>query len=383
MNALDYIVNNGIYTFEQKPFNEVDNTLMCQLSYIEWQDIVGEKPLRLQEAAEKYFMRGEEGGVAKVGDSASDRLALSLMANNRRYRDLLVMDYVNDDDWTDEKQFGAITVQLGKNLYYIAFEGTDNMLFSWKEDFNMAYMTPVPSQKQALEYVSRQLKKRKGNFLLGGHSKGGNLAVYAAVELSSERIVRVYNNDGPGFSESYTAKPQYQAMLKRMITYLPSGSVIGTLMNSGIDRVIVSSEGKGPVRQHDFLSWQSEGGHFVKAENFSDFSRFINDSMNGWFRDLSFEEKIVFINTSYDAMVELGCSTIRDLEKKKADFLIRLVRKFMNYDRDTKGLMAQTLISLIKNSGMSFVNAFFLFRLNHAAQTGDRDEKPEEETEEE
>ena len=381
MNAIDYIVNNGIYTFDEKPFNEVDNTLMCQLSYIHWQGIVGAKPQKLQEAAEAFFRKYDESGIGKVGNAADDRLALYLMANSRRYRDLLVMDYVNDDDWTNEKQFGAITVQLNKNLYYVAFEGTDNMLYSWKEDFNMAYMTPVPSQKQALDYFNDQLKKRKGSFCLGGHSKGGNLAVYAAVESGSGRIVRVYNNDGPGFSESYTSKPQYQAMLSRMVTYLPSSSVIGTLMNSGIQRVIIQSEGKGLVQQHDFLSWKSEGGHFVTAENFSDFSRFINDSMNGWFRDLSLEEKVIFINTSYDTMVELGCSTIGDLEKKKTDFLIRLVRKFMNYDKATKSLMAQTLISLIKNSGMSFVNAFFLLRLNHVIQVNGKDEK--EKTEEE
>ncbi|MBR5048357.1 MAG: DUF2974 domain-containing protein [Erysipelotrichaceae bacterium] len=375
MNAIDYIVNNGIYTFEQKPFNDVDNTLMCQLSYPDWREIIGSKPVRLQQAAEQYFLRFNEEVIGDSGKDSDDRLALSLMANSRRFGDLLLMDYVNDRDWENEKQFGAITIQIVKGLYYVAFEGTDMMLYSWKEDFNMAYMLPVPSQKQALEYLNGQLRKLKGDFMVGGHSKGGNLAVYAAVESGSDRIIWVYNNDGPGFAASFTERPEYQRMLNRMITYLPSSSVIGTLMCSDIHRAIVQSEGHGLVQQHDFLSWKSRGGSFVKAESFSDFSRFIYESMNGWFRDLSMEEKVVFINTAYDTMKELGFTSVSDVDRKKAEFLVRLVKKVMNYDKGTKSLMAQTLVSLIKNSGMSFVNAFFLLRLNHVMQSAGDDKK--------
>ena len=122
-------------------------------------------------------------------------------------------------------------------------------------------------------------------------------------------------------------------------------------------------------RSHDFLNWKNRDGQFVRSAGFSDFSRFVNDSMNGWFRDLTLEEKEVFINTSYDTMRELGFNTVSDLDRKKAEFLVRLVRKFMGQDKGTKSLMAQTLVSLIKNSGMSFVNAFFLLRLNHAIQS--------------
>ncbi len=370
MNAIDYIVNYGVYDFEQKPFNEIDNTLMCQLSYLNWQGIVTNRPIRLQQAAEKFFLQYGEEKVGENGNDEDDRLALSLMYNCRRYRDLLLMDFVKDDDWESEKQFGAITIQISRNLYYVAYEGTDSMIYSWKEDFNMAYMVPVPSQKQAHEYLDGQLKKHKGNFMVGGHSKGGNLAVYAAVESGNERIIRVYNNDGPGFTPNYTSKPAYQKMLSRMITYLPHSSVIGTLMSSNIDRIIVESDGKGLVQQHDFLSWKNNEGHFVRANGFSDFSRFINESMNGWFTDLSLEEKALFINTSYDTMREMGFNTVSDLDRKKAEFLVRLVKKFISQDKGSKSMMTQTLISLIKNSGMSFVNAFFLLRLNHAAQSG-------------
>lgn len=370
MNAIDYIVNYGALSFEQKPFNEIDNTMMCQLSYLNWQDIVKTRPIRLKQAGEEFFLRYGEEQVGEDGNDEDDRLALSLMYNCRRYRDLLLMDYANANDWESEMQFGAITVQISKNLYYIAYEGTDSMIYSWKEDFNMAYMVPVPSQKRALEYLNGQLRKRKGNFMVGGHSKGGNLAVYAAVESGSDRIIRVYNNDGPGFAQSYTSKPAYQKMLSRMVTYLPHSSVIGTLMSSNIDQIIVQSDGKGLVQQHDFLSWKNKNGHFVRANGFSDFSRFINESMNGWFTDLSLEEKALFINTSYDTMREMGFNTVSDLDHKKAEFLVRLVKKFISQDKGSKSMMTQTLISLIKNSGMSFVNAFFLLRLNHAVQSG-------------
>ena len=373
MNAIDYIVNYGVYTFEQKPFNEVDNTLMCQLTYLDWRGIIAGKPVRLQEAGEEFFRVHGEEQVGEDGNAEDDRLALALMYNSRRYRDMELMDYVDDDDWESEKQFGALTIQISRNMRYVAFEGTDSMIYSWKEDFNMAYMVPVPSQKLALEYLNSQLRKHRGSVMVGGHSKGGNLAVYAAVESGSDRIIRVYNNDGPGFAESYTSKPQYKKMLSRMITYLPHSSVIGTLMNSDIERIIVRSDGHGLVQQHDFLTWETRDGHFVHAAGFSDFSRFINESMNGWFRDLSLEEKAIFINTSYDTMRELGFNTVSDLDRKKAEFLVRLVRKFMSQDKGTKSLMAQTLVSLIKNSGMSFVNAFFLLRLNHAVQSSGED----------
>ena len=382
VNLLDYLVNDSIYRFDEKPFNDIDGLLMTKLTYLNWREVVDEKPVRLGQAADRYFLLNGPDSIGGNKHKRLYRMALSMMAHSNRYKDIRLMDYVCDVDYEKEKQFGAMTMEIGRKLYYVAFQGTDGMVASWKEDFNMAYTTPVPAQQDAEAYLHRQLKSRRGRFMVGGHSKGGNLAVYAAVKNLNPRIIKVQNFDGPGFSEQFIQQKNYQKMLPRMLTIVPESSIIGNLMNSRIEKKIVASQAREITEQHNGINWEVDDDDFKVVESQSEFSRFINEGLSDWFRDLSNQQKEVFINTVYDTITDMKLQTVRDLENRKSEFLSRSISGFSKYDPDTRNIMVQTLLSLLKSSGLSFVNTFFLSRVNRLMERNRR-EKAEEEAKKE
>ena len=218
--------------------------------------------------------------------------------------------------------------------------------------------------------------------MVGGHSKGGNLAVYAAVKNLNPRIIKVHNFDGPGFSEQFIQQKNYQKMLPRMLTIVPESSIIGNLMNSRIEKKIVASQAREITEQHNGINWEVDDDDFKVVESQSEFSRFINEGLSDWFRDLSNQQKEVFINTVYDTITDMKLQTVRDLENRKSEFLSRSISGFSKYDPDTRNIMVQTLLSLLKSSGLSFVNTFFLSRVNRLLERNRR-EKAEEEAKKE
>mgnify|MGYP000780721467 FL=1 len=247
-NIFDYIDWRGDLDLTQDPFNEVDSLILSTVSYIDFElietDLKTEKAT-IREAGEQ-FNRLHADEKIKAGRLVPDSIfrLLDVMSRTPRFRDMILSDYVNQIDEEEEKQFSAITINLGDGSYYIAYRGTDDTIVGWKEDFNMSFKAPVPSQLQALDYLEMIAKKKRGKFRIGGHSKGGNIAVYAAAFTGSEiqkRIMQVHNFDGPGFTKDIIDQMSQGEISERIRTIVPQSSVIGMLLEHEESYEVVAS----------------------------------------------------------------------------------------------------------------------------------------------
>ena len=227
----------------------------------------------------------------------------------------------------------------------MAFRGTDNTLVGWKEDFNMTFMETVPSQKEAVEYLNMVASKHKGKLYIGGHSKGGNLAVFASAFCEpeiKERIVSVYNNDGPGFSEQVLKSDGYRHMKERVQTYVPQSSVVGMLLNHE-EMIHVVKSTQISLWQHDPYSWQIMGPDFQYLETIDTSSQLMDKTMKNWLSGLTVEQRAAFVDTMYDIFHSTNAKSLKELKENKIKNIAILLKAFSNTDANTRKMMNDTL----------------------------------------
>ena len=251
----------------QDPFNEVDGLILSEISYIDYSGIVKEEPDRrvgFEEATEAFF-DGKDQKDLSLGAILPDEI-LDLCkdaATAPRFSGASLTAYRNvkkeGAQDSEKMQWAVLTFLLPDDSLFIAFSGTDDSLVSWKEDLDMAVEDVLPSQKLAVAYINELASAYPGKLLrIGGHSKGGNIAVYSAANCApsvQDRILTVYDNDGPGFSAEFLASPGYKRIKEKVVRILPSGSVVGLFFKNDRKPIVVNSNAKG-VFQHDGLSWQ-------------------------------------------------------------------------------------------------------------------------------
>ena len=296
-NVMDYLEWRGDLTFEQSPFNDVDNVILAQLAYVDFRDVIPSlqmnRGITLKKASEIFFDLHTEEELSRDKSFIKDApYLMKKAASTKRFKDVILSDYVDTIDETLEKQFGAFHIKLTPQLTYVAFRGTDDTLVGWKEDFNMSFISPVPSQEDAVKYLNDTCSYIRGRLYVGGHSKGGNLAIYSAINCNKrvkKKIKCVYNNDGPGFSEKVVQSPEYEKMIKKVHTYIPQTSIIGRLLNHKEETTIIKSTQMG-IMQHDLYSWQVLGAKFVEDE-LTNSSEFIDQKITNWLREVSPEQR--------------------------------------------------------------------------------------------
>lgn len=258
----DYLDWRGDLTFQKDPFNEVDNLVLSVLSYMEFEGVVPGEGVRggisLAEAAE-HFKAPKEDPEPVYNKEFYNNLPKLLLgcAQTERFKDLQLSHYVNEVDFEKTKQFSALVFSQNWRTHFIAFSGTGETLAGWKEDLQMSFKSAVPAQKQAATYTKKAMSDMPGRFMLGGHSKGGNLAVFAAANLPKHmqrRLTAIYNNDGPGFQSKVINSTGYQNIVEKVNTYLPKSSVVGMILEHSGDYKVVGSFETG-IMQHDAFSW--------------------------------------------------------------------------------------------------------------------------------
>ncbi len=322
--VFDYLNWRGDLTLSQAPFNDVDNLILSALSYVKLCGIVpgqgSGRAITVAQAAKRYF--AAEGAAAKAGSRGfrgSGILLLDALAKSPRFSALLLSDCVDSLDPEGEKQFSAVTVSLGGKSAFVAFRGTDSTLVGWKEDFNMSFLPQVPSQRSAAEYLAAA-GERFTALRVGGHSKGGNLAVYAAAHCGEEvqkKLRAVYNNDGPGFSDGLLSSPGYLAVRDRVHTFVPQSSVVGMLMDHEESYEVVRSKGLG-ILQHDLYSWEVMGPDFCLAETVTDGSRYISAKTKHWLAAMDNKQREQTVDALFDVLSATNAKTIDELS---ADWL--------------------------------------------------------------
>lgn len=341
-NTFDYIYWRGDLDFSAAPFNPVDALILCRLSYIPFDGVVGDfsaAPVPLLPAAQKCLRLVEKGERSlRMEDDA--RLLETLMAAPR-FRDMRLEGYVNRFDKEAEKQFSAITAITGDDTRFVAFRGTDGTLVGWKEDFNICFQTAVPAQIDAVEYLEASAARDERPLRVGGHSKGGNLAVYASASCSDSikaRIVAIYNNDGPGFNSQTLATKDFLSVIPRVKTFVPQSSVIGMLLQHEEDFTIVHSEKMG-ILQHDLYSWHITPDSFVFDETTTNSSQFIDMALKDWLTGMTPEFRGKFIDGVYAILASSDATTLGELMRGKN--AIAIVKALKNTDEQTKELLSE------------------------------------------
>ena len=355
-NILDYLDWRGDLTLQQAPFNEVDNLILAELSYLDFRGIVpgiGEgESVELQQAAKAFFAKYPPGTKIDLGVLLPDEIPLMLgkMAASRRFGSMRLSCCADRLDEKRTEQFSAVTVETGDGQSYHSFRGTDDTLAGWKEDFELACMEEIPAQKEAVAYlraVAKQYPRRK--LRLGGHSKGGNLAVYAAVFAPARlqnRISTVWSNDGPGFHMDLAQLEAYQRIRERVYSIVPKSSVVGMLLEHNEDYTVVDSDQKG-LMQHDGFSWQVMGDRFVKLREMTCKTCLTNLGLRDWLHDLSMEQRSAFVEALFQVLSASGAKTLTDLKEDSFKAVGAMVKAMKHLDRDTRE-------GLLKFAGLLF-----------------------------
>ena len=320
-NIFDYLDWRGDLSLSRDSFNEVDNLILSVLAYLELDGIVPPavgRPIPLSEVAEQIKVGGPASSILDTFFVKVPEL-LSKAAKTARFRDIGLHGYVNRVDYENPMQFSAVVFSLGEGEHFIAFRGTDDTLAGWKEDFQMSFMDEVLSQKQAVAYFREIAPRIGGGLYLGGHSKGGNLAVYAAAHADPDvqaRIVAVYSNDGPGFGANFTESPGHRSMLDRIDTFVPKSSCVGILLEHGEDYRVVGSSGSG-IMQHNPLSWEVKGPRFVYEKEITRACHNFDSTLRSWLDKLSLEQRALFVDALFDLLQASGAQTLGELSREK------------------------------------------------------------------
>ena len=348
-NVCDYVRWRGDLTLEQSEFNEIDNLILARFSYFPFDKIIRENEIATIKELSRRFSNQD---ITKLPILWKDDVELfPLMGNSKRFGGMLATKYINKIDAEQEKQFSAITVLMPNDIIYVSYRGTDNTIVGWKEDFNMSFKSHIASQisaKQYLEEIAKEYPSSK--IIIGGHSKGGNIAVYAATFASKEvkdRIINVYNNDGPGFCEDVIETPEYQEILPRVHTYIPQSSIIGRLMNHKEKYTIVESVQKG-IMQHDLYSWQVLGKEFVTLKKLTNESEFIDKTIKDWLENVEPEKREQVIDAVFEILNTTEAQTMKELKANWFANAKTILGTYKNIDSDTKEMVWQTVNELLK-----------------------------------
>lgn len=354
----DYLAWRGDLTFVQDGFNEVDNLLLCIVSYIDFQRIARLRSFKLADA----MSIGEVCGLLTEQD---EQLGLSeeeyipvmrAMAATPRFRDVKMFAFESSIDEEKVMQFAAVSFLLPDGSLFSAYRGTDTTLVGWQEDFNMSFLTAVPAQLRATEYALEVLKccpRRK--LRLGGHSKGGNLAAWAAIhlpeKLQRKRLLAAYNNDGPGFDRSVLDSEAYRRVAEKIHTFIPESSLVGMLLEHTEDYELIDSSNHS-LMQHEPLSWNVLGQEFCRSSQRTEAAKASDSAIREWLGEMSLQERQEFTEAFYSILSMGGkAKTLEDLREGGFAGGVALLREYIGADEKKRKLVTQILLRLAAEMG--------------------------------
>ena len=353
----EYLDWRGDLTFDEAEFNEVDSLILAWLSYAALDGIVPSEcsesdTITIEEATAQFLKTHDVKKILRetVSFTKTSVLLLQKLAISRRFRSLELTGFINNIDYKKETQFCAMTVLLQKNRYAVVFRGTDEHLISWKEDFNMSFLPVIPAQNLALSYLEETADRIRGRVYVCGHSKGGNLAVYSGVRASyrtRRKIIEIYNHDGPGFYDINGLGDAYEEMLPKIHSFVPETAVVGMLLERVGEYKVVKSSNKG-LLQHDAMSWEVLGPAFVTVDRVSDTSRMVNDILKNWLREISTEEREIFVDTLFKILDTAQARSVDDLNAEKGRIANVVLKEINGLSKETRSMLGKTLATLFK-----------------------------------
>jgi len=355
--VLEYIKEYGKYSFQEKPMTEVDSLALCQLSYLKFDGMVPDVKERCTPVTlESLKQRPDyERLFADVRYEEVNRALIEGMLAAERFRDLQLNYYVNEIEKECETQFSAVTYTLNDGTVYVAYRGTDETLVGWKEDFNMAFLSPVPGQEFSVGYLNAVAERIQGPFYLGGHSKGGNLAVYAAMNCDlelRERIVKIFNLDGPGFRPEVLEACGYEGIADKVVKILPHSSLVGMLFESDMRYKVVESKTFG-LMQHDPYTWLVEGDHLKAVDDIYGRRKKMDNTLNRWILSLSEEQLKTFVDTLYQVISASRADNLIDMTAEWKRSMNGIIAALKEIDDETVKILKAVVKALFDVASQS------------------------------
>lgn len=346
---LDQVAYDSIY---DTPFNELDMLMLTEITYLPFDQIVSDQ--MSPDCSCRFFEAAEKAPQDLSMLVTKNRLKLlEKVASSTRFKNIKLMGYVNDIDPDVQKQFAAMIFKIKPDSYVLTFRGTDDSIIGWKEDFHMTYMDQVPAQKTAVNYLRKAMDALPGQFILTGHSKGGNLASYAASQIEpeyQERIQSIYSYDAPGLNHSVITSQGYQTISDKIKRYIPQGSIVGMMLETPKQAQIVKSTAIGGLAQHDTFSWQISDQTFVLLDNLNLDSLQVDKTLKNWVDSVSDEELKDFFDLFFGLILDAGISSINDLTKlenfKKILAVFENANALTDQEREMLSHLAKLLVDM-------------------------------------
>lgn len=349
-NIMDYISWRGDLTFAQSPFNEVDNLILACFSYVNLDRIPA---VTRQKGIELKKLVKEFKKLHTIKELEADKSFIRLapfmmfeMAESVRFGNCVIRNYVNEIVTEAEQQFSAVEIVLDDGTSYISFRGTDDTIIGWKEDFNLSTGV-VPAQKRAVEYMQRISDKASGMLRVGGHSKGGNLAIYGSVMCKSvhDKILEIYSNDGPGFSKEFQESPETAEMMPKIIRIIPEYSIIGTLLEHEKQPIIVASTSRG-LLQHDGFSWEVQGPGLVRRDSLNKMALRFIEILHKWIDGMDMEQKRLLIEDLFATLQASGYEKLSEVQSGGLKSLAAMVKRLDKFAPESRGMMQELLTAI-------------------------------------
>ncbi|MDE7222388.1 MAG: DUF2974 domain-containing protein [Acetatifactor sp.] len=349
---IDYLKEYADVSLSDEPMNDVDSLVLCQFSYLKFDGLV---PLVTEKGRSVSLQQlYEHPDYEKLyGDERyekENRALFEAMRKCVRFRNLHLNCYVNiiETQADFETQFSAVTFLLEDGSMYVAYRGTDETIVGWKEDFNMAFLSPVPGQEFAVKYLHMVTERLPRNFYIGGHSKGGNLAVYAAMNCTPEvqnRIIKIYSMDGPGFRPEVLEKLDFGRIEDRTCKILPHSSLVGMLFEKDIRYQVVESRTFG-LAQHNPFTWLVKDGQFVTVSDIYETRRFVDDTLNEWILSLDEQSLRTFVDTLFQILSASESDNLIDFTADIKRSLSGMLGAMKGVDEGTQKALKQIVKSL-------------------------------------
>lgn len=355
-NIIEYVNWRGDISFNEHPLNCVDALIFSQLIHISYEYFLPnphENSFTIQNIyktlkCSDFYSRFIKTKSEKQQDAF---LLLELCSSSKRFSNVIFCDYEQIFEKENECQFAAGTYILDDKAQtkIIAYRGTDSSIIGWKEDFNLVYLDPIPSQKYATQYLDSFFKKHKGNIYLSGHSKGANNAIYASMNVAKKvqkRIVTIFNFDGPGLKKDQIESEQFNIIKNKINSYYPSFCLVGQLFYKKKQYQIISSNAKS-FSQHDPFTWKINKETFEHELCFAKESVILIDILNSVLSKFTIKEQQKIIDSFFSVFLSAGLTTFEDYEDNKFKYAAKMISAYASLEPSCRMQIIQLITQFL------------------------------------